>query len=126
MMKNGLLLIGLGIFAVGCTTTTDVTNLTASKAKRSSNNLYHVEYALNSNQQTLRADSITPIVVVGYDNYPMRKVPRMQNRWEAEIPVPADKKTVNYHYKVDYEYNGFGERGKGSLLSPEYKLAIED
>jgi hypothetical protein len=125
-MKNGLLFFCLAVFAMGCTTTTGITNLTASRAKRSPNNLYHVEYALNSNQQSLRMDSITPIVVVGFENYPMRKVPKMQNRWEAEIPVPADKKAVNYHYKVDYEYNAFGDRGKGSLLSPEYKLLIED
>ena len=60
------------------------------------------------------------------DNYPMRKVPKMKNRWEAFIPVAPDKKALNYHFKIDYDYNRFGKTGKDSMLSPEYKLVIED
>ncbi len=124
-LKNGLLFVCLAILAVGCVTS-DVTNLTPSKVKRTPDNAYLVEYEWNSNQQSLRPDSITPLVVVGMENYPMRKVRKMQNRWEAYIPVPPDKKSINYHFKVDYDYNRFGKRGKDSTLSPEYKLVIED
>lgn len=125
-MKNGLAFLCLALLAVGCVGTSHVTNLTSTKAKRSPNNLYLVEYEWDSNQQTIRPTSITPQVVIGFENYPMRKVPKMQNRWEAYIPVGPEKKVVNYHYKVDYEYNRFGKPGHGSLLSPEYKLVIED
>ena len=124
-LKNGLLFVCLAVFAVGCVTS-GITNLTPSKVKRTPNNLYHVEYQWNSNQQTLRPDTITPVVVVGQETYPMRKVPKMQNRWEAYIPVPPDRKSVNYRFKVDYDYNAFGKRGKDSMLSPEYKLVLED
>ena len=124
-LKNGLLFVCLAILALGCAST-NVTNLTPTKVKRTPNNLYHVEYQWNSNQQTLRPDTITPTVVVGMESYPMRKVPKMQNRWEAFIPVPPDKNSVNYHFKIDYDYNRFGKTGKDSKLSPEYKLVIED
>jgi len=109
----------------GCTTSS-VTNLTPTRAKRSANNLYLVEYEWRSNQQSIRPDSIFPQVVVGTDIYPMRRVPRMKNRWEAYVPVPPSQKSLLYHIKVDYEYNDFGKRGKGSLKTEEYKLNIED
>jgi hypothetical protein len=106
---------------------TSVTNLTATRQPRNPNNQYLVEYQWNNNQQALRPDSITPTVIVGFDSYAMRQTPKMTNRWEAFIPVPPDKKAIDYHFKVDYEYNQFGsKRGKGSVLSPEYKLVITE
>lgn len=125
MLKNGLLSLCVALLALGCVTS-GVTNLTPTKVKRTPNNLYHIEYQWNSNQQTLRPETITPTVVVGQESYPMRKVPKMRNRWEAYIPVPPDQKAVNYRFKIDYDYNRFGKTGKDSMLSPEYKLVIED
>lgn len=123
-MKNMMFFVLL--LLVGCVTNTSVTNLTPTRAKRTPNNLYLIEYEWRSNQQSMRADSITPTVVVGTDMYPMRRIPRMKNRWEAYIPVPPSQKSVMYHIKVDYEYNDFGKRGKGSIKTEEYKLNIED
>ena len=125
-IKNMMFLLLPLLLMLGCTTTSTVTNLTSSKAKRSPNNLYLVEYAWNSNQQSLRPDSMTPQVVIGPDTYPMRRVPKMKNRWEAYIPVPATQNSVTYHIKVDYEYNAFGKRGKESIRTDDYKLTIED
>lgn len=124
-MKNMMFLL-LPLLLLSCTTTSTVTNLTSSRAKRSPNNLYLIEYAWSSNQQSVRPDSITPYVVVGPDTYPMRKVPKMKNRWEAYVPVPPTQKSLLYHIKVDYEYNAFGKRGKDSIKTEEYKLTIED
>ena len=42
------------------------------------------------------------------------------------MPIPADKKELNYHFKVDYDYNAFNKAGKGSILSPDHKLTIAD
>lgn len=114
------------ILISGCVTRSTVTNLTPTRAKRTPNNLYLIEYEWRSNQQSMRTDSITPYVVVGTDVYPMRRIPRMKNRWEAYVPVPPSQKSVLYHIKVDYEYNDFGKRGKGSIKTEEYKLNIED
>jgi hypothetical protein len=125
-MKNMRFFLLPLLLLASCVTNSSVTNLTPTRAKRSPNNLYLIEYEWRSNQQSLRADSITPYVVVGTDTYPMRRIPRMKNRWEAYIPVPASQKSVHYHIKVDYDYNDFGKRGKGSIKTEEYKLNIED
>jgi hypothetical protein len=117
-------LILLPWLLVGCASS-KVTNLTPTKEPRNPNHLYLVEYQWNSDQQTIRPTSITPYVVVGFDFYPMRHTPKMTNRWEAFIPVPQGKKSITYHFKVDYDYNRFGKPGKGSKLSPEYKLVVE-
>lgn len=123
---NMMFLVAAMVMLASCTTTSTVTNLTPSRTKRSPNNLYLIEYAWSSNQQSVRPDSIKPYVVVGTETYPMQKAARMKNRWEAYIPVPATQKSVLYHIKVDYEYNAFGKRGKDSLKTEEYKLTIED
>lgn len=116
------LLMFVGILA-GCVTT--VTNLTSTTQARNANNLYLIEYQWDTTQQTIRHDSIQPFVVVGFDTYEMRPTRRMTNRWEALVPVPADKSVVTYKFKVDYEFSRFGNPGKASKTSPEYKLYIK-
>src|ERR1043166_3408039 len=62
---------------VGCTTT--FTNLTPQTQERTTNNLYRVEVAIQSRQQTMRWESIKPQVVVGTDFYPMTPTKLMTN-----------------------------------------------
>jgi hypothetical protein len=119
----GLCLLAGALFVAGCVTT--VTNLTATTQPRNSSNLYPIEYQWNTTQQTVRPDTIQPYVVVGFDLYEMRPTLRMTNRWEALVPVPPDKNVITYRFKVDYEYNRFGERGKASKSTEEYKLYIK-
>lgn len=124
-MLKVFLLLGLTMMWTGCMTS-HITNLTPSAAARNPSGQYLIEMAIDHRQQTLRDDSITPYVVIGFDNYKMVRTPKVPNRWETYIPVPADKNSVNYYFKVLYEYNKFAGRGEGSRLSPEYKLSIED
>jgi hypothetical protein len=69
--------------------------------------------------------SVTPYVVVGFDTFKMQPVPKLTNRWQAYVPVPADQAALRYHFKVDYEYNRFGQPGQDSKLSPEYRMEIK-
>src|SRR6185436_18534910 len=115
----------LPIILASCATST-ITNLTPTQQPRNPNGQYLIEYDWDSNMQTLRPDSITPYVVVDLNTYPMRRQLLMTNRWEALVPVSKDKGSLTYHFKVDYEYSKFGKAGKGSRLSPEYKLVIMD
>ena len=109
---------------VGCVSTT-LTNLTPSVATRNPTGQYLVEYEWESNQQTVRPETIQPYVIVGFDSYAMKRVPKMTNRWETYIPVPANQDSVRYQFKVDYEYSQFSKKpGKGSIASKEYKLNI--
>jgi hypothetical protein len=125
-MKKLLGLFLLPLFLVAGCVTSSITNLTPSQQPRSTNHLYMIEYEWDTNQQAIRPESITPHVVVGFDTYEMRPTPRLTNRWEALIPVPADKDFITYHFKVNYEYNQFGGVGKSSTKSPEYRLNIVD
>lgn len=110
--------------AASCTTGV-ITNLTPSTLPRNPNGQYLVEMQLNSRQQTLRPESITPYVQVGFNEHKMRPTPKMTNRWETYIPVPASENIVRYKFKVDYQYSRFGDPGQGSIRSDEYRLTIK-
>ncbi len=122
MLKKTLPLLLLPLLLAGCQAT--FTNLTPSQRPRSTNNLYLVEVALNSRQQTMRWESIQPKIVVGTDTYPMRRTPLMTNRWEGLLPVAAGVDLIHYRYKFDYEYNAFGRPQPDSAMSDQYSLKI--
>lgn len=105
----------------------DVTNLTPSVQPRNAAGLYPLELAWNSNMQALRDESLKPYVVVNFDAYEMRPTLGMNNRWEAFVPIGTNVTSINYHFKVDYQYNRMGQPpGKGSKLSRSYLLKILD
>lgn len=124
MSKRFLPLFIAPLLLAGCTSV--FTNLTPTVQPRNANNLYPVEVAMDSRQQTLRWDSIKPQIVVGKDYYPMRQTPMMTNRWEGLVPVPSGTDLVRYHYKFDFDYNGFGGPQPNSASSPEYTLKITE
>jgi hypothetical protein len=112
----------LPLMLAGCAT--HFTNLSPRQLGRTENNQYPVEVVMNSQQQTLRWDSIRVQAVVGDKTYPMRQTRMMKNRWEGYIPVPPGVTTVRYCYKFDYEYNSFGAPKTESVLTPEYILHV--
>ena len=122
MFKKFLPLLALPLLMGGCAAT--FTNLTPTQQVRNDNNLYPVEVALVSRQQTLRWNSIRPQIVVGNEFYPMRPTPLMTNRWEGLVPVPAGTNIVRYHYKFDFDDTAFGVPRPDSAASPEYTLRI--
>lgn len=122
MLKKLLPVLVLPVFLAGCAT--DFTNLTPRQAERNADNLYPVEVALTSRQQTLRWESIRPQIIVGKDTFPMRATPYMTNRWEGLLPVPQGQTSVQYRYKLDYEYNSLGKPKAGTFISPPYTLRV--
>jgi hypothetical protein len=122
MFKKFLPVLVLPLLWAGCAT--QFTNLTPQQQLRSTNNLYLVEVALTSSQQTLRWDSIQPRIMVGKDSYPMHPTMLMSNRWEGLIPVVPGASSINYRYRFDYDYNAWGKPKQGSSLSSEYTLRI--
>ena len=124
-LKRLLPLLCATIFLAGCVST--ITNLTPSQLPRNSNGLYPVSVAWDTQQQTVRPQTLTPYVIVGLESYPMRPTLLMSNRWETVIPVPSSEKSVRYHFKVDYEYNAALKKPqKSSKLSKEYTLEIAE
>jgi hypothetical protein len=122
MLKRMLPLLFAPLLLAGCTST--FTNLTPLHQTRNSNNLYPVEVAMESRQQSLRWDTIHPQIIVGDQVYPMRPTNLMTNRWEGVVPVPAGTDLVHYRYKFDFNYNAMGGPKPDSALSPEYTLRI--
>jgi hypothetical protein len=108
----------------GCAT--HFTNLTPQQQERNANNLYPVEVALDSRQQTLLWQSIRPQIIVGTEFYAMRPTQLMTNRWEGLVPVPPGTHLVHYRYKFDYDYNAIGKPKSDSSLSAVYTLRIID
>ena len=114
------------LLLAGCYTPT-FTRLTPGQQTRNDNNLYPVEAAFDTQQQSLRRDSIKAYVLVNGQALPMRPVPVVQNRWEGLVLVPAGVSTVNYRFKFDYLYNNFGTAPQpGSDMSKVYTLKVNN
>ena len=122
MLKRTLPLLLLPLLLAGCQAT--FTNLTPRQQVRNPENLYPVEVAFTTRQQTLRWQSIEPKIMVGTEMYPMQSTPIMTNRWEGLVPVPSDTSIVRYRYKFDFKNNAFGGPVSDSAISPEYTLRI--
>lgn len=126
MLKKLLPVLFLPLLWTGCSTPFTITNLTPLQQTRTTNNLYTVEAAVSSRQQTLRWDSIHPQIVVGSELYLMTPTMLMSNRWEGTLPVPPGTSVVHYRYKFDFKYNSWGPAGSDSALSPLYTLRITE
>jgi len=124
MCKKLLPLLALSLLLAGCAT--QLTNLTPEQQARNANNLYPVEVAFNTRQETVRWQSIQPKIIVGTDSYDMRPTPFMTNRWEGLIPVPPGTSLIHYHYRFDFRYNRMGRPGNDNAVSREYSLHIVD
>jgi len=124
MWKKSLLLLPALLLLAGCASVG--TNLSAQRQLRNANNLYPVEVLFDSQQQSLKWDSVKAYAIVGKETYEMRKTHLMNNRWEALIPIPANVNSVTYHYKFEYLYNDFGGPSKGSASTKTYTLQIVD
>jgi hypothetical protein len=124
MWKKILPLLSV-LLLTGCAAT--FTRLSSLQQPRNPNNLYPVEVAFNSQQQSLRWETIQPYVLVNGEKYSLHPVPLVQNRWEGLVPVPSGANSVNYRFKFNYKYNAVGSAPKAtSAVSPIYKLNIVD
>ena len=122
MKWKKLLLVLPALLIAGCST---FTNLTPLQQSRNANNLYPVEVAFTSPQQSLNWDTIKPYVLVNGQLYDMHQTPLMTNRWEGFVPATPMDTTVTYRYKFDYQYNAFGKPPQqDSAYSPAYDLQI--
>jgi uncharacterized lipoprotein YajG len=123
LLKKLLPLLILPLLMAGCTTPS-ITNLTPSRLPRKENGLYAFEAQWESRQQSIVKESMKAYVVIGFDQYPMQRVPMLTNRWETLVPITPDKNVVTYHYKVDFEYLTIPQRRSDSKTSKYYQLLI--
>lgn len=121
MLKKFLPFLLLTLLA-GCAT--EITNLTPRQQPRNANNLYPVEVALNSRQANIRWESIKPTVIVNGQPFEMHPTALMTNRWEGFLPAPMGASVVKYHYRFDFNVNGFGKVSAENAVSQDYLLKI--
>jgi hypothetical protein len=115
------------LLLAGCSTTATFTRMTATEKPRNADNLYPVEVAFNSQQQSIRWDSVHAFVIVRGQSFPLQPVPIVKNRWEGFITVPPTANTVTYRFKFDYLYNSFGgDPQPDSAWSSSYSMKILD
>lgn len=111
------------ILAGGCTTQR-ITNLTPRQTLRPLDGLHRFEAAWSSNQRAIQPESFTPYVVIGTEFHPMQRTLLTSNSWEALVPLPPDQQFVNYRFKFEYHYNGFGKVHPDSLTTGTYQLEV--
>jgi hypothetical protein len=114
----------VGLFLCACAST--ITNITVSKQKRNTTGMYPVEAVWDTRQATVRPDTLKAFIKLGFDTYPMRPVLGMSNRFETVVAVPADRTSVSYFIRFDYEVITFKGRRSESKLSQGYRLEILD
>jgi hypothetical protein len=113
------------LLLAGCTHTT-LTNLTLGTVPRNASGFYPVEIIWENNENTLRPDSIQPVVIVGTNLYRMKRTPLVTNRWQTLVPIGAKAGVLRYRVKVNWMYNAVPVPAANSQLSQEFMLRIKD
>ena len=113
------------LLLAGCTHTT-LTNLTLDSVPRNASGFYPVEIIWENNENTLRPESIQPVVIVGTNLYRMKRTPLVTNRWQTLVPVNAKAGELRYRVKVNWMYNAVPVPAGNSQLSQEFMLRIKD
>ena len=111
------------LLQTGCVKTT-IVNLTPSKLPRNADGIYRFEAAWDSNQKTIREDSIQGFVVIDGATVPMERVPVVEDRWEVLLPLEQVEDGHTYLMKFDYLYDSFPEPKPDSLRTKPYTLDI--
>ncbi len=103
-----------------------ITNLTPTTVPAEPGGMYQFEAEWDTNQRSvnLLRDDVKGYVVIDQKFHPMARVARMEDRWEARIPIPDPSVPVYYYYKWDYGEAGFGRVNPNSVRSPQYRLQV--
>ncbi len=120
-----LSLLVLSAWLTGCTSTS-VTNLTPRQHLRNADGVYLMEAEWRSNQANIRKETIKPYVVIGLEEFPMRRTLMLPNRWEALVPIATQKSLIHYRFKFDFNYAQMNGDKPDSKLSMPYQLEIKD
>ena len=88
--------------------------------------LYDIHIEFETNQTNIERDTIQARVQVSGDStiYDMYRTRGMKNRWETKILVPPDRNAVEYHIRMDWQYNAVPVPKRNSIRSRIYKLFV--
>ena len=117
-------LLSLFLF-VGCIHQ-KITNLTPGVLPRNTSGFYPVEIIWESNQPTVRHETVKPQVMIGTNSFAMKNTQLMTNRWEALVPIGPAANELRYRIKVNWKYNAIPVPSANSQLSEEFILRINN
>ena len=121
-MKQLVSVLALAAVVSGCAP--NYVNLTPGTVPRTPDNLYPFEVEWNSPRRGANNAAVQASVMVGTNFFPMTRVGRTSDRWEARVPLPTDRAFIPYRFKFDYDYPALKAREPASDRSPEYGLRI--
>jgi hypothetical protein len=112
----------LAVIAAGCSP--KYVNLTARRVPRAVESVYPFEVQWENPRRSGEKAEVKAYVVIDNQVFPMTRIPNTENRWEARIPLPAEKSFIPYRFKFDYEYLGNTGTVQSSDRSPEYYIIV--
>ena len=124
--QTGILIIFLTALLLGGCARATLTNLTVSSQPRDANGLYRVEIIWEDTANTVRHETVQPVVLVGTNAFPMQRTALVSNRWETLLPVAPDAQGVTYRIRVDWKFNAIPVPEANSKMSKSFQLQIKD
>lgn len=121
-VKQFVLVALLAVVAVGCSP--KYVNLTSRRIPRVTESVYPFEVQWDSPRRSGSKAEVKAYVVVDTQVFPMTRIANTENRWEAQVPLPADKTFITYRFKFDYDYLGTTGTVHASDRSPEYYIIV--
>ena len=124
--QTGILIIFLTALLLGGCARATLTNLTVSSQPRDANGLYRVEIIWEDTANTVRHETVQPVVLVGTNAFPMQRTALVSSRWETLLPVAEDAQGVTYRIRVDWKFNAIPVPEANSKMSKSFQLQIKD
>ena len=101
-----------------------ITNLTPGQLPRNASGAYRFEAAWDSNQKSVKQETIRGYLVMDGVQYPMTPVPIARDRWEVVAPLESGTRQQRYYYKFDYDYDSYPEPKPNSQRTDPFILEI--
>ena len=124
--QTGILIVFLTALLLGGCARATLTNLTVSSQPRDANGLYRVEIIWEDTANTVRHETVQPVVLVGTNAFPMQRTALVSSRWETLLPVAEDAQGVTYRIRVDWKFNAIPVPEANSKMSKSFQLQIKD
>ena len=125
--QTGILIIFLAALLLGGCARATLTNLTVGQMPRNkATGLYRVEIRWENNANGVRHETVQPVVLVGANVFPMKRVAVLTNDWSALVPVAADAAGMTYRVKVNWEFSAIPVPEANSKMSKSFQLQIKD
>ena len=124
--QTGILITFLTALLLGGCARATLTNLTVNSQPRDANGLYRVEIIWEDTANSVRHETVQPVVLVGTNAFPMQRTALVSNRWETLLPVAADAQGVTYRIRVDWKFNAIPVPEANSKMSKSFQLQIKD